>query len=141
MRRRPGACRVIDGAQAPFDGVWVVAASPLMRLRGLARRAPDRTVMVFPRCRDVHTLTMRHPLDIAFVDRRGLVVEVHRLVLPGARLRSPRGRAVIERFARPGPWFMTGDAVELPGCARPERRRPGRRRGRGNSYVRRRNLP
>ena len=59
--------------------------------------------MVFPRCRDVHTLTMRHPLDVAFLDRRGRVVAVHRLVLPGARLRCGRAWAVVERFARPAP--------------------------------------
>lgn len=70
--------------------------------------------MVFPRCRDVHTLTMKHPLDVAFVDRRGLVVEVHRLVFPGARLRHGRAAAVIERFAQSGPWFERGDVVKLP---------------------------
>ena len=57
--------------------------------------------MGFPRCRDVHTLTMRHPLDVAFLDRRGRVIAVHRLVLPGARLRCGRAWAVVERFARP----------------------------------------
>lgn len=70
--------------------------------------------MVFPRCRDVHTLTMRHPLDVAFLDRRGRVVAVHRLVLPGARLRCGRAWAVVERFARPGPWFVRGD---VPRCS------------------------
>ena len=76
-------CTVRDGDRAPFEGRWVVASSPLLRLRGLAGRRPDSTVMVFPRCRDVHTLTMRHPLDVAFLDRRGRVIAVHRLVLPG----------------------------------------------------------
>lgn len=100
-----------------------------MRLRGLAGRRPDHTVMAFPRCRDVHTLTMRHPLDIAFVDRRGAVVEVHRLVLPGARLRNDRAFGVVERFARSGPWFMRGDVVKVPGCKGNGGRRPaGRRR-------------
>ena len=70
-------CTVRDGDRAPFEGRWVVASSPLLRLRGLAGRRPDSTVMVFPRCRDVHTLTMRHPLDVAFLDRRGRVVAVH----------------------------------------------------------------
>ena len=95
-------CTVRDGDRAPFEGRWVVASSPLLRLRGLAGRRPDSTVMGFPRCRDVHTLTMRHPLDVAFLDRRGRVIAVHRLVLPGARLRCGRAWAVVERFARPG---------------------------------------
>ncbi len=92
-----------------------MAVHPLTRLRGMARRLPDGTVMVFPRCRDVHTFTMKHPLDIAFVDRRGYVVEVHRFVLPGVRLRSGKACAVVERFARSGPWFMRGDVIDIPG--------------------------
>lgn len=115
-------CTVRDGDRAPFEGRWVVASSPLLRLRGLAGRRPDSTVMVFPRCRDVHTLTMRHPLDVAFLDRRGRVIAVHRLVLPGARLRCGRAWAVVERFARPGPWFVRGDVCLLPDA--PRRRKP-----------------
>lgn len=115
-------CTVRDGDRAPFEGRWVVASSPLLRLRGLAGRRPDSTVMVFPRCRDVHTLTMRHPLDVAFLDRRGRVVAVHRLVLPGARLRCGRAWAVVERFARPGPWFVRGDVCLFPDA--PRRRKP-----------------
>lgn len=80
----------------------------------MARRSPDGTVMVFPRCCDVHTFTMKHPLDIAFVDRRGYVVEVHRFVLPGVRLRSEKAHAAVERFARSGPWFMRGDVIDIP---------------------------
>lgn len=124
-------CTVRDGAQAPFGGVWVVADSPLLRLRGLAGRRPDRTVMVFPRCRDVHTLTMRHPLDIAFLDGEGRVTEVHRLVLPGARLRCSRAAAVIERFARPGPWFVLGDRCSfgnVPSNAGAARGKPRKKR-------------
>lgn len=77
--------------------------------------------MVFPRCRDVHTLTMRHPLDVAFLDRGGQVVGVHRLVLPGARLRHGRAWAVVERFAQPGPWFVRGDRCLFPDGSRRSR--------------------
>ena len=101
-------CTVRDGDRAPFEGRWVVASSPLLRLRGLAGRRPDSTVMVFPRCRDVHTLTMRHPLDVAFLDRRGRVIAVHRLVLPGASLGGsgalcPAGALVRPRRCVPAP--------------------------------------
>lgn len=125
---------VRDGDRAPFEGRWVVALSPLLRLRGLAGRRPDSTVMVFPRCRDVHTLTMRHPLDVAFLDRRGQVVAVHRLVLPGARLRCSRAWAVVERFSRPGSWFVRGDVCLLPDA-------PRRRKPRGPAFVRTQVVP
>lgn len=98
-----------------------------MRLRGLAGRAPDGTTLVLPRCRDVHTLTMRHALDIAFLDKSGIVLEVHRMVSPGARLRRPRAATVVERFAGPGPWLMRGD-VCLFGSVNQRKARLGRRR-------------
>lgn len=116
---------MIDGGRAPFGGTWVVATSLVSRLRGLARRSPDHTVMVFPRCNDVHTFTMRHALDIAFADKRGRVVAVHRSVLPGVRLHHGRAALVLERFAREGPWFERGDVVQGPLSGTPgkERRR------------------
>lgn len=119
-RRRNGVCAPLHGKgwrSAPFEGRWVVASSPLLRLRGLAGRRPDSTVMVFPRCRDVHTLTMRHPLDVAFLDRRGRVVAVHRLVLPGARLRCGRAWAVVERFAPAGALVRPRRCVSAPRCS------------------------
>lgn len=92
----------------------MVASSPLLRLRGLAGRRPDSTVMVFPRCRDVHTLTMRHPLDVAFLDRRGRVVAVHRLVLPGGApaLRSSLGGS--GALCPAGAWFVEAMCVCSP---------------------------
>ncbi|MDE8702055.1 DUF192 domain-containing protein [Adlercreutzia equolifaciens] len=116
QRRRSGVWRVKDGAGAPFGGIWCVARSPWRRLRGLAGGLPDRRVMVFPRCRDVHTLTMRRNLDILFVDEAGRVLEVHRKVRPKSRLRCPRAFGAVERFAQPGPWFQRGDVISVPGC-------------------------
>ena len=109
LRSGPASRCIIDGAPDSFGGQWVVASRPLMRLRGLAGRTPDKTALVLPRCRDVHTFTMRHNLDIAFLDKAGTVVEVHRLVLPKTRLRNPQAVTVIERFSRPGPWLKRGD--------------------------------
>ena len=84
---------------------------PLSRLRGLAGRKPDDTVAYFPRCRDVHTMSMTYPLDILFVDRQGFVIEVHRGVRPHSRLRPRGGWGVVERFAQAGPWFQRGERI------------------------------
>lgn len=104
-----------------------MATRPLMRLRGLAGRAPDRTTLVLPRCRDVHTFTMRHDLDVAFLDKNGVVLEVHRMVLPKRRLRHPKAATVVERFARPGPWLMRGDVCLSGAVNQSGTRREGRR--------------
>ena len=116
MRRHAAPCPVIDGGAAPFGGTWIVASSMLARLGGLARRAPDHTVMVFPRCNDVHTFTMKHALDIAFADKDGRIIAVHRAVPPRTRLRYGRAATVVERFSREGPWFERGDVLALACC-------------------------
>lgn len=113
QRRVPTTCFAIEGKRTPFGGTWVFARNPLARLKGLSARTPDETVLVFPRCNDVHTFTMRYPLDIAFVDGEGEVIEVRRLVLPGMRLSNQRAQMVIERFSRAGQWFVRGDGVFL----------------------------
>ena len=102
-----------EGAPTPFGGCWRFARSPISRLRGLAGRQPDNTVLVFPRCRDVHTLTMGYPLDVLFVDDEGRVIEVYRSVPPKSRLHCPRASAVVERFARFEPWFNVGDRLMI----------------------------
>ena len=93
-----------------------MAYGPLERLRGLAGRPESNVVLAFPRCRDVHTFTLRRCIDVLFVDELGRVIEVHRRVRPRSRLRCDRAKAVVERFARSGPWFQVGDVVGVPGC-------------------------
>ena len=108
----------------------MVASTSLMRLRGLARRNPDCTVMAFPRCNDVHTFTMTHPIDVAFIDKQGQVLKVHRSVPPRVRLRHRSASLVIERFARDGPWFERGDRVLMDSAQRGARRADRRERRR-----------
>ncbi len=130
MRCHSSACEIREGAPAPFGGLWVIASTSLMRLRGLARRSPDCTVMVFPRCNDVHTFTMAHPIDVAFVDKQGRVLRVHRSVPPRVRLHHRSASLVVERFARDGPWFERGDQVLMAGSRRSARRADWKGRGR-----------
>lgn len=103
------------------------------RLRGLLFREPDNGldgglddgsgnglddglgggVCVLAPCRDVHTYGMRHPLDIAFVSREGVVIESYRCIGPRCRKRVRRAYAVLERFSRDTPWFERGDRITL----------------------------
>lgn len=86
------------------------------RMRGLkdpALRA-GTTVVLAP-CRDIHTVGMAEAVDVAFVDKGGVVVGVHRSVSPGRRLRCIRAKLTIERASRPGKWYEIGDrALALP---------------------------
>jgi len=93
-----------------------VASAPAERFRGLIGRDGLSGALLLPRCRSVHTLGMRFPIDVAFLDRRGRVVGLVAPMLPWrvgrARLRS---RQVLEAeagsFAR---WNVSvGDLLEI----------------------------
>lgn len=111
------------------------------RLQGLLFRKPDALTRLLLPCRDVHTFGMRYPIDIAFADERGRVLEVHRWV--GARRRKRcRGAAMVaERFSSGKPWFEVGDLIglgALEGCSTSERSVGLRRKGlraKGRSWL------
>lgn len=55
-------------------------------------------ILVFPHCRSVHTWFMAVPIDIAFVDAAGSVVELDRAVAPWGVRSCVRASLVIERM-------------------------------------------
>jgi uncharacterized membrane protein (UPF0127 family) len=79
----------------------IVAETWLRRLRGLAgrSRSPDGWVLLFPRCRSVHTFGMRFPIDVVFLDRWGWPIVIRRGVRPRRVVGCRRAAAVIETSA------------------------------------------
>jgi uncharacterized membrane protein (UPF0127 family) len=53
-------------------------------MKGLAQldAMPERLALHIPRCRSVHTFTMRFPLDLIWLGKDGSVVRVDRAVPP-----------------------------------------------------------
>jgi uncharacterized protein len=81
-----------------------VAAGPCARLQGLAWLDRERggTGLLIPRCASVHTFGMRFALDLYFLDREGVVLEI-RSAVPPRRLAWCRGAdSVLEIPSRPG---------------------------------------
>lgn len=72
-------------------------------------------LMLIP-CNDIHTLGMRHALDVAFLSSSGEVLEVHYALDPCKRIRNKHAAAVVERFASNSPWFQVGDRLMLKGA-------------------------
>ena len=105
------------GMSAQVDAAWMRAITELgwnrcqmtvargffRRLRGLTAYAGRATagcdlVMVFPRCRSVHTCFMRHSIDVAFVRDGGVVLKVHETVPPWRFVSCPGAGFVVERL-------------------------------------------
>jgi len=94
-----------------------VAAGRRARRRGLLGRRDLEGAMVLNPCRWVHTLGMRFPLDVAYVDGDGTVIKTLHMGRWRVGVPVPRARWVIEArrgaFARWG--LRVGDVVELRG--------------------------
>ena len=85
------------------------------RARGLIGRDGHEGALVLAPCRWIHTVGMRFPLDVAYVDAEGIVLRTVRMGRNRMGLPIPRARMVIEAeagaFAR---WDLhVGDLVEL----------------------------
>ncbi len=95
-------------ADARFDGLptrelgpalrVVEAATRKSRLRGLAGldALPAEVGLHIPRCRSVHTFTMRFPLDLVWLGKDGQTVRVDHAVDPRRLRTCLRARSVLE---------------------------------------------
>jgi uncharacterized membrane protein (UPF0127 family) len=88
-RDLPGGLRVAKASSRPA------------RMKGLARldSMPAGAALHIPRCRSVHTFTMRFPLDLIWLDREGRPVRVDHSVPPRRFKACPRARSVVEANA------------------------------------------
>ena len=85
-RDLPGGLRIAEAHTRPA------------RLKGLANldRLPERLALQLPRCRSVHTFSMRFALDLIWLDGAGEVVRIDRDVPPRRFRTCLRARSVIE---------------------------------------------
>ena len=106
------ACPRLDalpGRELPGGLRIAEAHTRAARMKGLAKLddMPETTALHIPRCRSVHTFTMRFPLDLIWLDKAGKVVRVDRDV-PPRRLKSClRARSVVEARAGTADAFLS----------------------------------
>ncbi len=91
------------------------ADTPFSRMRGLLGHSSFEGGFLLTRTRSVHTLGMRFAIDVAFLDRELIVIDVVTLSPWRVALPRRRGRSVLEAqagaFER---WELrVGDALEL----------------------------
>ena len=104
-RDLPGGLRVAE------------ARSRAARMKGLARLddMPETTALHIPKCRSIHTFTMRFPLDLIWLDKRGDIVRVDPSVPPRRMKSCLRARSVIEARGGTADTFLAaGLAVPAP---------------------------
>jgi hypothetical protein len=78
---------------------------------GLAKldALPEDEALHIPKCRSVHTFTMRFPLDLIWLDRAGQPVRIDRDVPPRRVKGCLRARSVVECNAgRAGTFLAAG---------------------------------
>lgn len=113
----PQRCEADRAVQKDDSNTWAsltLATGAARRARGLLLSGPDQRTLLLVPCNDVHTVGMRHPIDVAFLDRAGRVIEAHCKVGPMRRLRNNAAAAVVERFAScTAPWFSVGDQATI----------------------------
>jgi uncharacterized protein len=77
----------------------IVADSVSTRTRGLLGRSGIEGAIYLERTRWVHTLGMRFPIDVAYLDRDGVVLRVERLARHRVGRPVPGARSVVEAEA------------------------------------------
>lgn len=93
-----------------MDCFWMLGF--FQRLRGLLGTFPGQatgSALVFEHTHSLHTLGMRYPIDVAFLDGDGRVVMSERAVRPGRVRFCRQGLTAVEREASASPWFILGD--------------------------------
>ena len=91
-----GATPQLVASRAAVAGRWMDRAIGLLKYR----RMPEGLALIFPQCNSVHTVGMRFPIDLIFVDRLWGVVRAEGEVAPGRLIFPVKGAwAVVEAAA------------------------------------------
>jgi uncharacterized membrane protein (UPF0127 family) len=95
-RELPGGLRVARAERRPE------------RMKGLAKldAMPAGYALHLPRCRSIHTFTMRFPLDLIWLGKDGRPVRIDRDVPPNRMKQCLRARAVVEANAGTADAFL-----------------------------------
>lgn len=92
-----GQMQLARTGRVVFPGV-LRADSFIERARGLLGRSSpaEGEGMLFPGCRSIHTIGMRYPIDLVFIDGQGYVVDLRPALQPFRLALCRKATAVLE---------------------------------------------
>lgn len=102
---------IAEGGLGTFD----VLETWHERLRGLLGDECGARRVLIADCGSIHTVGMRYPIDVAFVNREMRACLVQRNVPPGRVLGSREASFVLERRSESGIWPSEGGLVLVEG--------------------------
>jgi len=121
IRGREDAVRVVNRTREIVLGDKVRTArtllSRLVGLLGTAAIADGEGLWLVP-CRGVHTLGMRYPIDVVFLDTRGVVIGILEGLPPnriGRVFRGARGALELRSGILAATGTVPGDRLEFEG--------------------------
>jgi uncharacterized protein len=121
IRGREDAVRVVNRTREIVLGDKVRTArtllSRLVGLLGTTAIADGEGLWIVP-CRGVHTLGMRYPIDVAFLDTRGVVIGILEGLPPnriGRVFRGARGALELRSGILAATGTVPGDRLEFEG--------------------------
>ena len=91
----------------------ILLTTVLEKARGLLGNNPTKSVVVLCPCNSIHTFFMKYQIDVAFVNKHGVVIQVIRNMPPWKKASNPKAVCVAERVACEklinSNWFKEGE--------------------------------
>lgn len=109
-----GSLEVIDVAGEPLYQLRAALATTYMqRIRGLFSKKLSAEIICLCPCNDIHTFGLKREIDLAFIDKRGIVLRSYCNVKPFRRVRYAQADFVVERFSTDSDWVKQGNKVRI----------------------------
>ncbi len=96
-------------------GEFELLESISAKLRGLIGTTAQHRGVILARCSSIHTCWMTYPLDVAFIDSRGVVIKSCRKLRPWHVRTARNAQWTIERPCSTTVWLKEGDRIIFEG--------------------------
>lgn len=107
--------KLIKTSSQTMLGEFEILESIYEKLRGLIGTTVQHRGVVLARCSSIHTCWMAYPLDVAFIDSRGVVIKSCRKLQPWHVRVARKAQWTIERPCSTTAWLKEGDRIMFEG--------------------------